>query len=53
MKLIVEMDIDLEESGLIEDEVKDRIIEFSRELLSVGADELGVALTLSQITYET
>lgn len=53
MKLTVEVDIDLDESGLIEDDVKDRIIDFTMELLCVGAEELSIALTLNQITYET
>ncbi|MEY8355237.1 hypothetical protein AALB39_18035 [Lachnospiraceae bacterium 54-53] len=52
MKLTVEMDIDLEESGLFESNVKDRLSDFAIELLAVGAEELGIALTLKKVIYE-
>ncbi|BCJ93570.1 hypothetical protein acsn021_11390 [Anaerocolumna cellulosilytica] len=46
MKLMIEVDIDLEESGLIEKEVKDK------DLLINGADFQGIGLTLKQVSYE-
>jgi len=52
MKLTVEMDIDLEESGLLEDEVKDQLVDFTRDLLTIGAEELGISITLKQLSYE-
>lgn len=37
MRLNIVVDIDIEESGLIEDEVKDDIVSFTRDLLINGA----------------
>ena len=52
MKLIMEVDIDLEESGLNEDEVKDNIVDFTKDLLINGAENEEIVLTLKQISYE-
>lgn len=47
----VVVDVDIEESGLNEDEVKDNIIQFARDLLIVGADEQRIGLTLKEVDY--
>lgn len=52
MKFIIEVDICLEESGLDGDEVKDNIIDFTKDLLINGAENEEIALTLKQVSYE-
>ena len=52
MKVIMEIDIDLEESGLDEDEVKDNILDFTRDLLTYGAEEQELSLTLKEVSYD-
>lgn len=52
MRLMITVDIDLEESGLSERKVKDNVTEFARDLLIIGADERGIALTLEEVEYE-
>ncbi|MDD3414249.1 MAG: hypothetical protein PHY47_09635 [Lachnospiraceae bacterium] len=52
MKLIIEVDIDIHESGLVEDEVKDDIVNFTRDLLIIGAANQEIGLTLQQVSYQ-
>ncbi len=52
MKLIIEVDICLEESGLNENEVKDNIVDFTKDLLINGAENEEITLTLNQVSYE-
>lgn len=52
MRLMITVDIDLKESGLSEHEVKDNVIEFARDLLTIGADEQNIDLTLEKVEYE-
>lgn len=52
MRLMIPVDIDLGESSLSEHEVKDNVTEFARDLLIIGADEQGIALTLEEVEYE-
>lgn len=52
MKLVIEVDIDVEESGLIVDEVKDDIVNFTKDLLIIGAEEQGIGLTLKEVSYQ-
>lgn len=51
MRLKIVVDIDIEESGLIEDEVKDNIIQFTKDLLILGADKQRIGLTLKEVDY--
>jgi len=51
MKLMIEVDIDLKESGLIQEEVKDNIVDFTKDLLINGADCQEIGLTLKQVSY--
>lgn len=51
MKLIIEVDIDVEESGLEEDEIKDDIINFTRDFLIIGAEKLDISFALKEISY--
>lgn len=51
MRLVITVDIDIEESGLNADEVKDNIIEFARDLLVIGASDQGIGLTLREVGY--
>lgn len=46
------VDVDIEESGLDEDEIKDNLVEFARDLLICGAAEQDVACTLLEVGYE-
>jgi len=52
MRMIIKIDIDCEESGLNEDDVKDDIVDFARDLLINGADYKEIGLTLLEVTYE-
>lgn len=51
MRLNIVVDIDIEESGLIEDEVKDDIVSFTKDLLINGACEQQIGLTLREVDY--
>lgn len=51
MILAITVDIDTKESGLNEDELKDNIIDFTRDLLIIGAEEQKIALTLKEVDY--
>lgn len=51
MRLVITADIDLEESGLNEDEVKDNIVEFARDLLIIGAYDQRISLELKEVDY--
>lgn len=51
MELRIAVDVDLEESGLEEEEVKDNIISFTRDLLVVGAAEQEIGITLKEVDY--
>lgn len=51
MRLIITVDLDLEESGLNSDEIKDNIVQFTRDLLVLGAGEQEIGLTLREVEY--
>jgi len=51
MIINIVVDVDIEESGLNEDNVKDNIINFTKDLLIIGADEQGIGLTLKEVSY--
>lgn len=51
MRLVITVDIDMEESGLDSDGVKDNIVQFTRDLLAVGAGEQGIGLALREVEY--
>ena len=52
MRLVITVDIDLEESGLDQDEIKDDIVQFVKDLLIIGASEQGIGLTLKEVEYK-
>ncbi len=49
MRLVITVDIDLEESGLSPKEVKENIMQFTRNLLILGASEQEIGLTLRKV----
>ncbi len=51
MRLIITVDVNLEESGLNPDEIKDNILQFTRDLLVNGAYEQEIGLTLKEVEY--
>ncbi len=51
MRLVITVDIDMEESGLDSDGVKDNIVQFTRDLLVIGAGEQGIGLALREVEY--
>ena len=51
MRIKLTIDVDSGESGLNEDEVKDNIVQFSKDLIIIGAEELDIALTLKEVEY--
>lgn len=51
MRLIITVDIDLEESGLNSDEIKDDIVQFTKDLLIIGASEREIGLALREVEY--
>lgn len=53
MRLVITVDIDVNESGLDEEFLKDNIIDFTRDLLINGAAEQEIGLTLQEVDYST
>lgn len=51
MRLVITVDVDVEESGLNQDEVKDDIVQFTKDLLIIGAGEQEIGLTLREVEY--
>lgn len=52
MIISIKIDVDAVESGFKnDDELKERIVDFSRELIINGAEELEAALTLKEVEY--
>lgn len=51
MKLVITVDIDVAESGLDEDQVKDNIVNFTRDLLINGAADQEIGLSLKEVEY--
>ena len=51
MRLIITVDVDLEGSGLNPDNVKDDMVQFTRDLLIIGASEQEIGLTLMEVEY--
>lgn len=51
MRLVITVDIDVVESGLDEDQVKDNIVDFTRDLLINGAEEQEIGLSLREVEY--
>ena len=52
MRLVMTVDVDVEESGLDEKVVKDAVETFAKELLLVGAENLEIGLTLHKVECE-
>jgi hypothetical protein len=52
LKLTITVEIDIEESNLSEDEVKDNIIDFTNDLLTNGAAENEIAFDLKEVNYD-
>lgn len=52
MKLSIVVDVDIEESALNEEEIKDNIVDFTKDLLIIGAAEQGIGLSLKEVSYE-
>ena len=51
MRLVITVDIDIKESGLDPDEVKDNIVQFTKDLLIIGAADQEIGLTLKEVEY--
>lgn len=51
MILMITVDVDTEESGLNKDELKGNIINFTRDLLIIGAEKQEIGLTLKKVSY--
>lgn len=51
MRLTIVVDVDIEESGLDQDEVKDNIINFTKDLLIIGAAEQEIGISLKEVRY--
>jgi len=51
MKLIIVVDVEIEESGLDEDKTKNDIISFTRDLLTIGAAEQEIGFSLEEVSY--
>lgn len=47
--LIIKVGIDVEESGLNQDEIKKDIVQFTKNLLILGAEEQGIGLTMEGV----
>lgn len=51
MILVITVDIDVKESGLDAEEIKENITQFTRDLLTFGAEEQEIGLTLKEVEY--
>lgn len=52
LKICIYLDIDVEESGYTdEDELKDNLLDFTRDLIINGAENEGVGCTLILVGY--
>lgn len=52
MKLQIIIDIDPEESGYSsEDVLKDNVVEFARDLIVNGADNMQIVLSIKEVSY--
>ncbi|WP_166432455.1 hypothetical protein [Lacrimispora amygdalina] len=51
MRLVITVDIDVAESGLDEEQMKDNIVSFTRDLLINGAADQGIGLILREVDY--
>lgn len=52
MKINIVIDVDVRESGFSnEDEIKDNIVDFTRDLLNNGAENQGIGYTLCEVDY--
>lgn len=47
--LIIKVGIDVEESGLNQDEIKKDIVQFTKNLFILGAEEQGIGLTMEGV----
>lgn len=53
MKISVVLNIDVQESGYAnEDELKDNIVDFARDLIINGAENEEIGCTLLEVDYE-
>lgn len=51
MRLVITVDVDVKESGLNAEKIKENITQFTRDLLIIGAEEQGIGLTLKEVEY--
>lgn len=52
MRINIVIDVDVRESGFSsEDEIKDNIVDFIRDMLNNGAENQGIGYTLCEIDY--
>lgn len=52
MRINIVIDVDVRESGFSsEDEIKDNIVDFTRDLLNNGAENQGIGYTLCEVDY--
>lgn len=52
MRLVMTVDVDLEEAGLDPEEIKGEMWNFTRELLLLGAVDMEIGLTLQKVEGE-
>ena len=52
MRIDIRIDVDVIESGFSsEDEIKDNLVDFTRDLLNNGAENQGIGYTLCEVDY--
>lgn len=52
MRINIIIDVDVKESGFSsEDEIKDNIVDFTRDMLNNGAENQGIGYTLCEVNY--
>ena len=53
MRIDIRIDVDVKESGFSsEDEIKDNIVDFIRDMLNNGDENQGIGYTLCEIDYK-
>lgn len=52
MRINIIIDVDVKESGFSsEDEIKDNIVDFTRDMLNNGAENQGIGYMLCEVNY--
>lgn len=52
MRMVITVDIDVEESGYTEDQIRNDAANFAHDLIVNGAENEGIGLTLREVSFD-